>query len=206
MSKSAFSTLRGATAAAMFAASLAAPAPANAASEPFVGELMLVGFNFCPRSWASAEGQILSIAQNTALFALLGTTYGGNGTTTFALPDLRGRVPLGQGTGPGLSNVIMGQVGGTENATLLTQNMPAHSHAVNASNEFADKRGLDNAYLARIPASTEERPVYRDGPPNRVMAAGMIGVTGGSQPFSIRNPYLGLRWCIALQGIFPPRD
>src|SRR5215211_4319727 len=99
-------------------------------SEPFIGQIMLVPYNFAPRGWAFCAGQILPIAQNTALFSLLGTTFGGNGQTTFALPDLRGRAPIGQGQGPGLSNISLGEAAGTETVTLLSTNMPAHSHTV----------------------------------------------------------------------------
>src|SRR5215475_4971153 len=102
-------------------------------SEPFLGQIMLVPYNFAPRGWAFCNGQLLSISQNTALFSLLGTTYGGNGQTTFALPDLRGRVPLSSGQGPGLSNYNLGQSGGQETVTLTGNQMPAHQHAINAN-------------------------------------------------------------------------
>src|SRR3712207_3315813 len=102
-------------------------------SEPFIGEIRMVGFNFAPRGWATCDGQLLSIAQNTALFSLLGTTYGGNGQTTFALPDLRGRAALHQGQGPGLTNRVIGEASGTETVTLTTNQMPSHSHGVNAN-------------------------------------------------------------------------
>ncbi len=197
------SRIRNTVAAAVFTLPAIAPAPAHAGADPYVGELMLVGFTFCPRGWATAEGQLLAINQNQALFSLLGTTFGGNGTTNFALPDLRGSVPLGQGQGPGLSSVAIGERNGTESATLLITNMPAHNHAVNATNLDADKGGPADKILGAAPSATEEPKIYHDGPANKVMSASMIGVTGGSQPFSIRNPYLGMMWCIALQGVYP---
>ena len=182
-----------------------APKPAAAQSEPFVGQLALVGFNFCPRGWASADGQLLAISQNSALFALLGTTYGGDGRTTFALPDLRGRSPIGVGTGPGLSTFPQGRRGGTETTTLTVANMPPHSHDVNATNVLGDKGGPGGKFLASG-VGTAGLKRYNLGPPNRIMNSAMIGSTGGGQSFSNRDPYLAMQWCIALQGIFPSRN
>lgn len=184
-------------------ATFASMSPAAAQSEPFLGQLMLTGANFCPRGWAQADGQILSISQNTALFSLLGTTYGGNGQTTFALPDLRGRAPIHQGTGPGLSPYVEGQVGGQESFTLTISQMPAHNHGVQATNVTGDKGGPQGRYLA---GQVGDNNPYHDGPPNRVMAADMTQPTGGSQPVAQRGPYLTMMWCIALQGIFPSRN
>jgi microcystin-dependent protein len=178
------------------------PAAAQAA-DPFLGQLMLTGATFCPRNWAQADGQLLSISQNTALFSLLGTTYGGNGQTTFALPDLRGRAPIHQGTGPGLSNYVEGQVGGQESFTVTISQMPAHSHGVQATNATGDKGGPQGRYLA---GQVGDNNPYHDGPPNRVMAGDMIQPSGGSQPVSQRGPYLTMMWCIALQGVFPSRN
>ena len=177
--------------------------PAAAQSEPFIGQLMLTGANYCPRGWAQADGQILSIAQNTALFSLFGTTYGGNGQTTFALPDLRGRAPIHQGTGPGLSNYVEGQVGGRESFTITTNQMPAHNHGVQATNVTGDKGGPQGRYLA---GQVGDNNPYHDGPPNRVMAADMIQPSGGGQPVNQRGPYLTMMWCVAMQGIFPPHN
>jgi microcystin-dependent protein len=129
-------------------ATFASMSPAAAQAEPFIGQLMVTAANFCPRGWAQADGQILAISQNTALFSLLGTTYGGNGQTTFALPDLRGRAPIHQGTGPGLSNYLEGQVGGRESFTLTINQMPPHNHGVQATNVTADKGGPQDRYLA----------------------------------------------------------
>ncbi|CAG0949648.1 MAG: phage tail protein [Rhizobiaceae bacterium] len=184
-------------------ATFASVSPAAAQSEPFIGQLMLTGANFCPRGWAQADGQILSIAQNTALFSLYGTTYGGNGQTTFALPDLRGRSAIHQGTGPGLSPYVEGQVGGKESFTITTDQMPAHNHGVQATNQTADKGGPDGRYLG---GGVGNDDTYHDGPPNKIMAAGMIQFTGGNQPVSHRGPFLTLMWCVALEGIFPSRN
>ena len=182
-------------------------------TEPFIGEVKLFGFNFAPKGYATCQGQILSIAQNTALFSLLGTTYGGNGQTTFGLPDLQGRAPVGQGQGPGLPYYSMGQVGGTTTATLTVLNMPAHVHTVNAlrvqqkvSTNNAGETSPDGNYAATTAAAA-----YSDTPSANVFAAplavsGTTDVAGGSQPFSILNPYLCMNYSIALQGIFPSRN
>lgn len=193
--------VRIAAAAGIAGAAVGASAPAHAGYEPFVGEMMLAGYNFCPRGFAQANGQLLPIAQNTALFSLLGTTFGGNGQTTFALPDLRGRAPIGQGQGPGLSNYFLGQTGGQESFTLTTAQMPAHNHVVNVTNAIADKGGPGDKLLA----ATELKP-YSDAAPNRTMNSAMIGITGSGQPVGHRGPFLTMTWCIALQGIFPSRD
>lgn len=170
-------------------------------SEPFIGQLMLVPYNFAPRGWAFCNGQILSIAQNTALFSLLGTTFGGNGQTTFALPDLRGRTALSAGQGPGLSNYSLGEVAGQEAVTLLSSQMPAHTHSVGAQNTPGNIGNPANAVVAKT-ASTN----YSDAAPDVTMNPRMIGQMGGNQPHENRGPYLVLNWCIALEGIFPSRS
>lgn len=175
---------------------------AAAQSEPFVGQLMVTGANFCPRGWARADGQLIAIQTNTALFSLLGTTYGGNGQTTFALPDLRGRGPIHNGQGPGLTNYLQGQIGGTEQLTVGITNMPSHNHAVQATNEYADKGGPGGKFLGSDP----ELHAYHEGPANKIMNSAMITNTGGGQPIAKRSPYLTMMWCIALYGIYPPRD
>ncbi len=186
--------------------SVIAPKPAAAqAADPFIGQLALVGFNFCPRGWADASGQLLPISQNSALFALLGTMYGGDGRTTFALPDLRGRSPIGFGNGPGLPSFSQGQRGGTETTTLSVANMPPHSHDVNATNVIGDKGGPGGKFLASG-VGTAGLKRYHLGPPNKIMNSAMIGNTGGGQSFSNRDPYLAMRWCIALVGVFPSRN
>lgn len=175
-------------------------------SEPFLGMIIPVGFNFAPRGWALCDGQILAIAQNTALFALLGTTYGGNGQTTFALPDLRGRVPIHQGQGPGLSSYNMGQSAGSENTTLTINQMPAHNHTATgaiAANSAAANDSIPTLnYLA-------ESAIYHSGK-NTAMAADSVavtvGISGGSQPFPLIQPYLCINFVICLEGIFPSRN
>ncbi|MDN3725261.1 tail fiber protein [Aequorivita sp. SDUM287046] len=167
--------------------------------EPFIGQIQAFGFNFAPRGWAKCDGQILSIAQNTALFSLLGTMYGGNGQTTFALPDLRGRFPLHTGQGPGLPPYIQGQVGGTENVTLLSSNMPAHTHQLFASDE-GNSESPSGTFIAANGTNAFANSQ------NSILAPNSVGAAGGSQPFPIKNPYLCINYCIALQGIFPSRN
>ncbi len=180
------------------------PRTAAADGDPFLGEIALVPYNFAPRGWAFCDGQILSIAQNTALFSLLGTTYGGNGQTTFALPDLRGRVPMhcGGGPGPGLSTYNLGQTGGVENVTLLASQMPAHNHALNANSA----NGTSDSPVNALPGKNASGVPQFSAASNAAMAAGAIGLTGGNQPHENLQPYLGLNYVIALQGIFPSRN
>jgi len=171
-------------------------------TEPFLGEIKMVGFNFAPRGYALCNGQILSISQNTALFSLLGTTYGGNGQTTFALPDLRGRVPIHQGQGPGLSNYTMGQQSGVETVTLSTTQIPPHGHTVNASTTADSKNPAGN-----VPAVTGAGSSYAAAPtPGVVMNASMVTGGGGGQPHDNRQPSLCINVVIALEGIFPSRN
>lgn len=181
-------------------------------TEPFIGEIKIFGFNFAPQSYMTCQGQILSIAQNTALFALLETTYGGNGQTTFALPDLQGRVPIGQGQGPGLPLYSMGQVGGTTTATLTTNNMPIHNHAATGINvripvtTANEDSAAANNYIGNGVNDTfgpNASPTDSLGAP---VVSGSTAMAGGSQPFSILNPYLTINYCIAINGIFPSRN
>jgi microcystin-dependent protein len=171
-------------------------------SEPYLGMIIIVPYNFAPRGWAFCAGQILAIAQNTALFSLLGTTFGGNGQTTFALPDLRGRYPIGAGQGPGLSNYALGQVDGTENVTLTVNNLAAHAHtfAAPSANIAADASKPNG----NIPANAVQYTAAANA--NGVMGGGNTGLTGGSTPVDILSPCLGLNYCIALEGIFPSRN
>jgi microcystin-dependent protein len=182
-------------------------------TEPFIGEIKLFGFNFAPRGYALCSGQLLSIAQNTALFSLLGTTYGGDGQTTFALPNLNGRVPVGMGQSPGLSDYIIGQEAGTENTTLTIAQMPMHVHPavgitvnlpVGSSNDDA---GAANNYISNSTSGMGD--FFGTVASTDVMAnakvGGMTGSVGGSMPFSILQPYLALNYSIATTGIFPSR-
>jgi microcystin-dependent protein len=176
-------------------------------SEPFLGMIAIYGFNFAPRGWAMCNGQILPIAQNTALFSLLGTTYGGNGQTTFALPDLRSRVPIHFGQGPGLSSYDLGQAAGTESVTLTVNQMPGHNHPYTMTATNLDGNTPEpaaNTVLANVSAGTQ---IYRSAAqPNVQMPGGVTGLTGGSQPAPILQPYLAINFCIALEGIFPSRN
>jgi microcystin-dependent protein len=172
-------------------------------SEPFLAEIYMGGMNFAPRGYATCSGQILSIAQNTALFSLLGTTFGGNGQTTFALPDLRGRVPMGEGQGPGLTSRTLGEVGGVENVTLIANEMPAHNHSFSAVSDAGDISTPAGAYLANTGALDKE---YKTTGTTVAMNASAVGITGGSQPHNNIQPYLVLTFYIALEGIFPSRN
>lgn len=172
-------------------------------SEPFIAQITMFGGNFAPRGWAFCQGQILSIAQNTALFSLLGTTFGGNGQTTFALPDLRGRVPLGPGQGPGLPSFDLGEVAGEPTHTLIVTEMPAHNHTTRASNVAGNSTSPSGNNLA---VSSTRDAVYTSTAPNASMAAGNVGATGGSQPHNNMQPYLGISFIIALEGIYPSRN
>lgn len=172
-------------------------------SSPFLGMIALFPYNFALRGWAFCDGTILSIAQNMALFSLIGTTFGGNGTTTFALPDLRGRVPNSSGQGPGLSNYDLGQVGGTESTTLTVNEMPMHNHQVNATDASADLGVPGGNILAGAPRGTN---IYTAAAPDQLMSPTVITNTGGNLPVGILQPYLTLNYCIALEGIFPSRN
>jgi microcystin-dependent protein len=172
-------------------------------AEPFLGQIQAFGFNFAPRGWAMCNGQILPIAQNTALFSLLGTQYGGNGQTTFALPDLRSRVSIHQGQGPGLSSYVIGEQSGTETVTLQVTQMPAHNHGIVllANSGDATSGKPSGKFMAQTAAAT-----YAATQDGTGMGPQSTGITGGSQPFQILQPFLVINWCIALEGIFPSRN
>jgi microcystin-dependent protein len=169
--------------------------------DPFLGEIMLFAGTFTPSGYLPCEGQVLPISTNTALFSLLGTTYGGNGISTFALPDLRGRAPIHIGQGPGLPNYSLGQIGGETTHTLTTAEMPQHSHVAHADTANGTTSSPAGALPAHDPAGT---PIYGT---NAVasLSGNAIGVSGGSQPHNVQSPYVAMRWCIATQGIFPSR-
>jgi microcystin-dependent protein len=171
-------------------------------SNPFIGEIRMAGFNFAPVGWAYCRGQMLAIAQNDALFALIGTTYGGDGVTTFALPDLRGRLPINQGQGPGLGNYVMGQQAGAETVTLLTTQIPTHSHVVNAASD-----GTRNADPGGNLLGSGEADVYtHDGANTVSLSANVIAPSGGTQPHENMQPFLCINFIIALEGVFPSRN
>jgi len=181
--------------------------------EGTIAEIRMFAGNFAPRTWAFCSGQIISIAQNTALFSLLGTTYGGNGQTTFALPNLNGRVPVGTGTGPGLPNVQLGEVSGQNTVTLLPTNLPAHSHTVTASGSPACKSGAGNSDTpaGNIPASSASDEIYSTpagstGAMAPMNVTGSTSIAGSSSPVSLMQPYLGMNYIICMFGIFPSRN
>ena len=190
-------------------------------SEPFVGEIRMVGFNFNPRDWAFCNGQLMSIAQNTALFSLLGTTYGGDGQTTFALPDLRSRTPVHFGQGPGLPAVEIGESAGSTSVTLTQAQMPLHTHAATASVAIPASSAdgttdvpSSTAYLAKAVDSSGSIQPFTYGTtvpaPAETLAPFTTAVTvqpaGGSQPVDVTNPFLAVNFVIALSGIFPSRS
>ena len=174
-----------------------------AAQEPFLGEIDLMAFNFAPRGWAMCNGQLLSIQQNTALFSLLGTTYGGDGVQTFALPDLRGRRAVGAGQGPGLSPYVIGQSGGEEVVTLTVAQLPQHNHLPIGDSGIGTSATPGGGFWS----SQTQVFLYNNAPLSTVaMSSQAIGTTGGGQPHDNRSPFLVLNYVIALTGIFPSRN
>ncbi len=173
-------------------------------SNPYLGEIMIVGFGFAPRGWAECDGQLLPIAQNTALFSLLGTTFGGDGRTTFALPDLRGRTAIHEGTGAGLTNRRWGAKGGVETHTLTTSQIPSHTHTGRAYAGQANQRDPGGNVPAKEPANVTA--LYSDQTPDTSLDAAAIANTGGSQSHPNMQPFLTLLHCIATTGIFPSRN
>ncbi|WP_054002059.1 phage tail protein [Shimia sp. SK013] len=184
-----------------------APTTQASAQEVYLGTLHLTAGTYCPRGWTEANGQLLPISQNTALFSVIGTSFGGDGRTTFALPDLRGRAPIHYGTGPGLSGYSFSQVGGAESFTLTQNELPPHSHLVNATNAAADRHGPGTDLLA---TSTYQDGtnlnIYSDGVANKTMNPSMIASTGNGQPKAHRGPFLSMRYCVATEGLYPPRN
>lgn len=203
-------------------------------ADPFLGEIRMFAGTFAPRGWAFCQGQLLAISSNTALFSLLGTNYGGNGTSTFALPNLQSRTPVGTGTGAGLSQIALGEVAGTENVTILTTQMPIHSHGVTTtatatstgslqvagtgSNASTTPTATNNILGASSAGGPPSAAIWSNQLTNPVTLANPetinttlnVNVTvqpaGGSQPLSIRNPCLGMNFIIALEGIYPSRN
>ncbi|HRC84221.1 MAG TPA: tail fiber protein [Thermoanaerobaculia bacterium] len=170
--------------------------------DPFVAEIRIFPFNFAPRGWAWCDGQILPLSQNTALFSLLGTTYGGDGKSNFALPDLQGRAPMHPGQGPGLSLHDLGETGGSDTVSLLESEIPSHSHALRASPDPGDvKTPVPNVVMARSTGGF----AYLAGSANVALSGNMLAPAGGDQPHNNMQPYLTLYFNIALQGVYPPR-
>ncbi|MCB0375623.1 MAG: phage tail protein [Sinomicrobium sp.] len=190
--------------------------------EEFIGTIKAFAFNFAPRGWAQCNGQLLPISQNTALFSLIGTTYGGDGKTTFALPDLRGRTSLHEGMGPGLSNRALGSKGGTETNTLTVSEMPAHTHLVDFNNQQVSARLA--LPVSNSPGTTDQSSTnilanhsnaYTDSSRANATLAGatapvsgslQTGSQGGSIPVNNMQPFLTINYCICLAGVFPPRN
>jgi len=181
--------------------------------EVYIATIQPFGFQFAPRNWALCAGQLMSIAQHSSLFSLITTTYGGDGVTTFALPDLRGRTILGQGSMPGGSNYVMGEQSGIEQIHLIPSQMPAHTHIVTASTQPATAhQPTTNMMLAAAAGSDPTSGdavtvnIYSPGPATTALSPATIGVSGGNQPFSIMQPYLVVNYSIALLGIYPSRN
>lgn len=174
-------------------------------ANPFLAEIRIFPFNFPPKGWAFCDGQILSLSQNTALFSLLGTTYGGDGKTNFALPNLQGNAAMFWGQGPGLSLHDIGETGGSDTVTLLDSEMPSHSHPFNASAHTAnlDTPGPQYSLARTTPALLYKTPAT--GLPMNQLSDNAVAPAGGDQPHNNLMPYLTLNFCIALQGIYPPR-
>ena len=178
-------------------------------TDAYVGEIRLFPFNYAPKNWALCNGQIISIQQNTPLFAIIGTYYGGNGTTTFALPNLQGRVLIGQGQRPGGSDYVLGEVAGVTSVTLSTTEMPAHNHALNANTGAGTVLAAAGNELS-APSTGGRRPVagaaYNSADPNVTLSPLTLGLAGSSQPHNNMQPYLTMSYCICQYGIFPSRN
>ena len=178
-------------------------------SDNFLGEIRTFGGNFAPQGWTLCQGQLLSTSQNSALFSLIGTTYGGDGRTTFALPNLQGRIPNSQGQGTGLSNYVLGQSAGSENVTLLLSNLPNHSHSLNASKDPASSQTVGSSVIPAMPNTSGNKfftIVGSKAPTPEHLSAGSCGLAGNSESHSNLMPTLCVTFIIALQGIFPSRN
>lgn len=180
-------------------------------TQPYVGEVTIYAFNFAPRDWAFCNGAQLAIAQNAALFSIIGTTYGGNGTTTFALPNIQNNAVMAQGQSPGLSNYVLGQLSGQETVTLNQQQMPAHNHTVSG---YAPAAATDfklapaqNYWIGSRAGGSSTSFLFAQNPgANQFFAAQVVSTSGGNQPHMNQQPYIGMNFCIALYGIFPSRN
>lgn len=175
--------------------------------DPFVAEIRIFPFNFAPRGWAFCDGQILPISQNTALFSLLGTTYGGDGQSIFALPNMQGNVPMHPGQGPGLSLHDLGETSGTETVTLMQSELPSHAHGVAVTNNCYSGTANRKSPAGAVPAgeAANVTAIYVDDS-NPTGSMGLMAVTGGGLPHNNMQPYLTLNFCIALQGVYPQRS
>lgn len=174
-------------------------------SSPFVAEIRIVGFNFAPTGWALCNGQLLPISQNTALFSLLGTFYGGDGKSTFGLPNFQGCAAMNQGQGPGLSDRFLGETGGSEFVTLLESEMPSHNHSAQANSPGTLQTPQQNLW-STLGTTRTPPPLYAAAPSNTTMSPQALSIAGSSQPHNNMSPYLVLNFIIAMQGVFPPRS
>jgi microcystin-dependent protein len=184
------------------AALMGAPG-ALAQSQPFVGQITPTAATYCPEYWSQANGQLIAISSNTALFSLYGTTYGGDGVNTFALPDLRGRMVGGRGQGPGLTMRQMGSRYGTDSVTLTINNLATHTHEFLGSTSIADQPGVNGGTLGMV---TVGRPFAEATNLTQIMRAGSIGSAGDNLPVNVQQPYLTVLWCVSLYGIYPSRS
>jgi microcystin-dependent protein len=167
-------------------------------STPYIGEIRMVGFNFAPQGWAFCDGSLLPISENDTLFSLIGTTYGGDGQATFALPNLAGRIPVHMGTGPGLSTRVIGEAAGVEQVTLITSQIPVHSHAPQAQSANGGLNTPQNGVWAGSATA-----LYSTDQPNVTMRSGLVNLAGGSQPHENMMPFLAINFIISLYGIYP---
>jgi microcystin-dependent protein len=177
-------------------------------AEPFLGQITVFPYSFPPYGWMDCAGQLLSVAQYSALFNLLGTTYGGNGTTTFGLPDLQGRIPLGQGQSPGGSNYEMGEIDGLEGVTLAVTTIPSHTHGLSATGSDGQTNNPAGKVLAKATTTGRDGPqgnIYNAATPNTALTPASVGTAGGSLPHNNIQPSLVLRYCIAVSGVYPAR-
>jgi microcystin-dependent protein len=173
-------------------------------SEPFVGQIIAVGFNFAPAGWALCQGQLLAISDNEALFSLIGTTFGGDGQQSFGLPDLRGRAALGMGQGPGLGQSVLGQPGGAESVTLISAQIGSHTHGLSAAATATTSTASSSVVLGTPAAAT---PIYATGGTGATLTAGAVGPNpGGGQPHENRQPSQTINYIISLFGVFPTRS
>src|SRR5437763_1002258 len=173
--------------------------------DPFVAEIRIFPFNFAPKGWAFCDGQILPLSQNTALFSLLGTTYGGDGKSNFALPDMQGNAPMHPGQGPGLSLHDLGETGGSDTVTLLESEIPSHSHTMMCLPAPANRTAAVGNAIARVQGTSGPYVPASPPPALAAMSDSTIAPSGGDQPHNNLMPYLTLNFCIALQGVYPPR-
>jgi microcystin-dependent protein len=174
-------------------------------ADPFLAEIRIFPFNFAPKGWAFCDGQKLPISQNTALFSLLGTTYGGDGKSNFALPDIQGSAIMHPGQGPGLSLHDLGETGGSDTVTLLQSEMPSHAHSLTASQQDATERTPNVGGAGQLLATGLGISQYQMPGPVTTLNPSVVAPTGGNQPHNNLMPFLTLNFCIALQGVFPPR-